>query len=237
MVRHGWPAVGWAWLTRSELETPKTLRQRLTLHWPHPRVAQDTRFKQPATRVARPAVAASTHMVTSEPAYRSPAYRCPACCDRCQQVLSTGGASNTGSGGRPLFFSRHRGAGPTTDCVRPERSRGGAFEQRAGVAAGPEPARTVVEGRVRLLGFAASHHCPPIPRTAPHCAYGQRLQRCSPTLNGAHVPPQLGDAAAAFQCRQELCTRAVTPYLEHSLQFLEELCLMKWFVEAATLRS
>ena len=152
-----------------------------------------------------------------QPAYRSPAYRCPACCDRCQQVLSTGGASNTGSGGLPLFFSRHRRAGPTTDCVRPARSRDGAFEQRDGVAAGSEPARTVVEGRVRLLGFAASHRCPPIPRMAPHCADGQHRSRRMPGLNGAHVPPQLGDAAAAFQCRPELCMRAVTPYLEHSL--------------------
>ena len=88
-----------------------------------------------------------------QPAYRSPAYRCATCCDRCQQVLSTRGASNTGSGGLPLFFSRHRGAGPTRDGVRPARSRGEAFEQRCGVAAGSEPARTVVEGRVRLLGF------------------------------------------------------------------------------------
>ena len=55
-VRHGRPAAGWAWLTRSELETPKTVCRRFTLHWPQPRVAQDTRFKQPATLVGRPAL-------------------------------------------------------------------------------------------------------------------------------------------------------------------------------------
>ena len=219
-VRHRRPAAGWAWLTRSELET-KTVRRRLTLHWPQPRVAQDTRFKEPATRVGRRAVRCRLTWSRLQPAYRSPEYRRPACCDRCQQVLSTGGASNTGSGALSCFASRHRGAGPTTDCVRPARSRDGAFEQRDGVAAGSEPARTVVEGRVCLLGFAASHRCPPIPRTAPHCADGQHRSRQMPGLNGAHVPSQLGDAAAAFQCRPELCMRAMTPYLEHSVQFLE----------------
>ena len=172
-----------------------------------------------------------------QPAYRSSAYRRSACCDRCQQVLSAGEASNTGSCGRPCFASRHRGAGPTTDCVRPAWSRGGTRKRRAAVAAGSEPAQAVVEGHVRLLAFSASPRCPPIPRTAPHCAYGQRLRRCSPSLNGAHVAPQLGDAASAFACRPELCTRAVTPYLEHVVQFLEQLWLMKWAVEAATLRS
>ena len=175
-------------------------------------------------------------MVTMQPAYRSPAYRRPPCCDRCQQVLSAGGASNPGSGGRLVLRLTPPLSGPKPDCVRPAWSRGKASEQRAGVAAGSEPAQAVVEGHVRLLAFSASHHCSPIPRTAPHCAYGQRLRGSSPSLNGAHVPPQLGDAAAAFALRPELCTRAVTPYREHSLQFLEQLWLMKWCVEAATLR-
>ena len=60
-----------------------------------------------------------------------------------------------GSGGRPCFASRHRGAGSTAGCVRPAWSRGGVFERRAAVAAGSDPAKTVVKGRVRLLAFSA----------------------------------------------------------------------------------
>ena len=60
-------------------------------------------------------------------------------------------------------------------------------------------------------------------------------------MNGANVPPQFGVTAAAFACRPELGTQvpvnAVTPYLEHSLQFLEQLLLIKLAIEAATLYS
>ena len=171
-----------------------------------------------------------------QPAYRSPAYRCPACCDRCQQVLSTGGASNTGSGGRLVFRLTPPLSGPKPGCVQPARSRGGPYKRRAGVAASSQPAQAVVEGHVRLVAFSASHRCPPTPRTAPHCADGQLSSRQKSSLKGAHVPPKVGDAAAAFACRAKLCTPAVTPYLEHSLQLSGQLWLMKWFVEAATLR-
>ena len=106
-----------------------------------------------------------------------------------------------------MFFSRHRGAGPTTDCARPARSRGEAAKQRDVVVVGSEPAPAVLEGRKSLLAFSASHPCPPIPRTAPDCAYGPRPQRSSPGLNGAHVPTQLGDAAAMLRAEQTLHTR------------------------------
>ena len=111
-----------------------------------------------------------------QPAYRSLAYRRPACCDRCQEVSSPGGASNPGSGGRPVFRLTPPLSGLKPGCVRPAWSRDGPYKRRAGVAAGLQPAQAVVEGHVSLLAFSASHRCPPIPRTAPHCADGQRLQ-------------------------------------------------------------